>query len=200
MTFQRAELTFPFDLVWLATSANAFRTDVLRQILPIPEREFSECADWYLVHLTALLGNVVSLDDVAAYYRVHGGNRYEPQEPTLDLEHVRQTVAYAAETTRAIVRLAGELGLPQPYERILSVSDLSNRLVSLKLDPLLHPIRTDRVWRLLIDGIRATARRFDVRWPMKLLFFGWFTTMAAAPRPVARRLAQFFLFPSGARP
>ena len=112
-------MVFPFDLVWLPTSANAFRADVLRRILPIPEREYPVCADWYLVHLAALVGNVVSLEDVAAYYRVHGGNRYEPQEPsTLDLEHVRQTVGYAAETTRALVRLAGELGLAQPYDRL----------------------------------------------------------------------------------
>jgi glycosyltransferase involved in cell wall biosynthesis len=88
----RAELTFPFDLVWLATSANAFDAGALRRIMPVPEGDFAECPDWYLVHLTPLLGRVASLDAVAAYYRVHGGNRYEPQEPALDLAHVRRTI------------------------------------------------------------------------------------------------------------
>src|SRR5262249_1988198 len=55
---RRAELCFPFDLTWLAMSANAFRTERLRQILPIPEGDYRICADWYLVHLTALLGLV----------------------------------------------------------------------------------------------------------------------------------------------
>jgi glycosyltransferase involved in cell wall biosynthesis len=192
---RHAELVFPFDLAWLPTSANAFRAEVLRRIFPIPERDFVICADLYLVHLTALLGPVVSLDDVAAYYRVHGGNRYEPQKSMLDLERVRQSVVYSAATTRALERLADELGLERPYDRILSVSDLSNRLVSLKLEPELHPIRTDRIGRLVLDGWHAAARRFDVSWAMKSLYVGWFATMAAAPRPLARRLAEYLIFP-----
>jgi glycosyltransferase involved in cell wall biosynthesis len=191
----RAELTFPFDLVWMPNGASAFTADALRRILPMPEQEFATCADWYVVHLTPLLGRVASLDDVAACYRVHGANRYEPQTPQLDLEHVRQSVRYAAVTTRALERLADDLGLKRPYRRILSVSDLSNRLVSLKLEPELHPIRTDRAWRLAIDGMRAAARRFDVAWPMKLLYVGWFFTIAAAPRLLARRVAGSFLVP-----
>ena len=56
-----AELAYPFDIPWAATSANAFRTGLLRRILPIPEAEYPVSgADWYLVHLTALLGPVVS--------------------------------------------------------------------------------------------------------------------------------------------
>src|SRR5262245_14758900 len=189
----RAELTFPFDLVWMPNGASAFTAGALRRILPMPEQDFATCADWYVVHLTPLLGRVVSLDDVAACYRVHGANRYEPQTPRLDLEHVRQSVRYSAVTTRALERLADDLGLKRPYRRILSVSDLSNRLVSLKLEPELHPIRTDRAWGLALDGRRAAARRFDVAWPMKLLYIGWFFTMAAAPRPLGRRLAGSFL-------
>ena len=73
------ELAFPFDLAWMATSANAFRADALRRILPIPEDEFRTCADWYLVHLMALLGPVVSLGSVGGSYRIHGANNYEPQ-------------------------------------------------------------------------------------------------------------------------
>ena len=39
-TCASAELAFPFDLVWLPTSANAFRAEALREILPIPEAAF----------------------------------------------------------------------------------------------------------------------------------------------------------------
>jgi len=161
----------------------------------MPEREFASCADWYVVHLTPLLGPVASVDHVAAYYRVHGGNQHEPQAATLDVEHIRRTVAYSAVTTRAIERLADELRLGRPYERILSVADLSNRLVSLKLAPRLHPIRTDRTWTLTRDGMRAIARRHDVSWPMKVLYVGWFVTMAVAPRPLGRRIAEYLVFP-----
>ena len=109
---RRAELVFPFDLVWLPMSASAFRIDALRRIMPIPEAEYPVCgADWYLVHLVALLGDVRSLDDIAACYRVHGDNRYEPENPTLDLDHVRHGLVHAAATTRALTGLADEIGL-----------------------------------------------------------------------------------------
>jgi glycosyltransferase involved in cell wall biosynthesis len=188
-----AELTFPFDLVWLPNGASAYRGDALRRILPIPEDTFATCPDWYVVHLTALLGEVVSLDEVGASYRVHGANRYELPSGTLDLQHVRQAVSYSAATKAALERFTGELGLTPPHDRILSVADLANRLVSLKLEPDRHPLAGDRVGRLAFDGLRAARRRFDVGWPLKLSFMGWFVLMALAPRSVAQRLAYLLL-------
>jgi Glycosyl transferase family 2 len=193
---RHAELVFPFDLVWLPMSATSFRTDALRRILPIPEAEWPVCgADWYLKHLTPLLGTVVSLSEVGACYRVHGANRYEPESPALDLEHVRHGLRHADSTARALTRLAAELGLARPYDRILSVADLSNRLVSLKLDPRRHPFPSDSLMSLAIDGTRAAGRRTDVSWPLKLLYGSWFWVMAALPAAAARRLAGLFLFP-----
>jgi hypothetical protein len=191
----RSELAFPFDLVWLATSGNAFRTDALRRVLPIPERDFASCPDWYLVHLTPLLGRVASLTEVGAFYRVHGANSYEPAEARLDLAHVRQTIAYAALTADALGKLADRLGLDRPAGPVLSVSDLANRLLSRKLDPARHPNRTDRVWPLAVAGARAAGRRFDVAISMKILYVAWFTATAAAPRPLARILGELLLFP-----
>jgi hypothetical protein len=191
----RAELVFPFDLVWLATSGNAFRAEALRRIVPIPERDFASFPDWYLVHLTTLLGPVVSLTEVGAFYRVHGGNSYEQAEPRLDLDHVRQTVTYAAATTRALEELADALELERPNGPILSVSDLANRLVSRKLEPARHPNRSDSVWRLGVAGTRAARRRFDVSISMKVLYIAWFTATAVAPRALARTFAELLLFP-----
>jgi hypothetical protein len=191
----RAELAFPFDLVWLATSGNAFRTDALRRIVPIPEPDFGACPDWYLVHLTPLLGRVVSLTEVGAFYRVHGANSYEQAEPRLDLTHVRQTIAYAAVTAQALGKLADELALEGPPGPVLSVSDLANRLLSRKLDPARHPNRTDRVWPLAVAGTRSAARRFDVSISMKVLYVAWFMGTAAAPRALARPLGELLLFP-----
>ncbi len=98
---REAELAYPYDLVWMATSANAFRAEAVRRILPIPVEQFPVTgADWYLVHLTALLGRVVSLDTVGAGYRVHGDNSYELAAGRLDLDHLRQAIGFAASTSR----------------------------------------------------------------------------------------------------
>jgi glycosyltransferase involved in cell wall biosynthesis len=191
----QAVLAFPFDLVWLPVSGNAFRLDALRRIFPIPEHEYPRCgADWYLVHLTSLLGSVVSLEGVGASYRVHGHNAYELQSPRLDLNHVRTTIGYADTTARALARLADELGYERP-DPILSLSDLANRLLSRKLEPAFHPLPADRPWRLVADAVRATARRFDVPWSMKPIFVAWFAATAASPRPVVRWLGDLFMFP-----
>jgi hypothetical protein len=192
---RRAELSFPFDLAWLPTSANAFRVETLRGILPIPEQAYPVCgADWYLIHLMTLLGPVASLEEVSGSYRVHGGNSYEPAAPSLELGHVRETIGYARATSEALLRLAGELDLPRP-DRILSLADLGNRIVSLRLEPEQHPIPSDRVSRLLADSVRAARRRTNVSAPMKLAFVAWFAAIAMAPKRLARRLAVLFFFP-----
>lgn len=189
-----AELAYPFDLVWMATSANAFRASALRQIMPIPEEPFRTCADWYLVHLTALLGRVVSLPEVLGSYRLHGANNYEPQTAEVDLDHIRQTIHYAEATSKELLELAAELDLPRP-RRILSLADLANRMISLRLAPERHPLPGDRVGGLLRAALGAVRRRDNVGLAMKAMFVAWFTAMAVAPRPLARQLAVLFLFP-----
>lgn len=191
---RRSELAFPYDLVWLATSGNAFRAGAVRRVLPIPEDEYRICADWYLVHLTTLLGDVLSLDDVCASYRLHGANSYEPQAAQLDLGHLRTNVVLAQATSKALLELAAELGL-EPPRRILSLADLANRMISLRLEPARHPIATDSPSSLRHDAADATRRRTGISAAMKAMFATWFAAMALAPRPLARRLATLFLFP-----
>ena len=193
-----AELAFPFDLPWLPGGGSAFRSDAVRRILPIPEQDYPrQGADWYLVHLTALLGNAAWLDEACARYRVHGRNGYL-QGSRLDLAHVRDSITYADATSRALAELADELGLDHA-EPILSFSDLANRLISLRLEPRLHPRRDDHVGRLVADSVRAVGRRFDVSWPVKLGMVMWALAVAVAPRPVVRRLAELLLLPEGRR-
>ena len=134
-TSAAAELAFPFDLPWLPGGGTGFRTEAVRRILPIPAADYPRSgADWYLVHLTALLGEAALLDEVCASYRVHGGNAYELERDEIDLDHVREAIVFAAATTRSLEALADELGLERP-RRILSFADLANRLVSLRLEP-----------------------------------------------------------------
>jgi hypothetical protein len=191
----RSELAFPYDLVWMSTSANAFRAEPLRRVLPIPEQDFRLCADWYLVHLTTLLGKVVSLGEVGGSYRLHGANSYEPQSPEVDLAQLRKSICFARDTSRELLRLAGELGIPRP-ERILSLADLANRMISLRLDPKLHPIPGDRRLGLVLDSVRAARRRANVSAAMKPAFVAWFVAMSLSPRRLARTLAELFLFPA----
>ncbi len=192
---RRAELAFPFDLPWLPGGGTGFRSEAVRRILPIPAAAYPRSgADWYLVHLTSLLGEAALLDEVCASYRVHGGNAYEQARDEIDLDHVREAIVFAAATTCSLEALADELRLERP-RRILSYSDLANRLVSLRLALERHPVAGERRGALLADAVRATHRRFDVSVPMKALLIAWFALEAVVPRRFARPLAELFLFP-----
>jgi hypothetical protein len=192
---RQAELAYPFDLPWLPGGGTGFRTEAVRRILPIPAADYPRSgADWYLVHLTALLGEAALLDEICAEYRVHGGNAYERERDEIDLDHVREAIVFAAATTRSLEALADELQLQGPRP-ILSYADLANRLVSMKLAPGRHPLPSDRSGPLFADALRAVRRRADVSLPMKALLVGWFALEAIAPRVLARPLAGVFLFP-----
>jgi hypothetical protein len=193
---RRAELTFPFDIAWMATSGNAFPAAVLREIMPMPELDYRIGADSYLQHLTALLGPVVSLDVVGVHRRVHGENAYEQlATASLDLEHIHETIREARVTLVQLEGLATRLGLHRPLGPILSVSDLACRLISLRLDRKRHPVPGDDRVRVALAGARAALRRFDVRPPMRVVFCAWFLATAVAPRRSALWLGHLFLFP-----
>lgn len=190
----REELCRPFDMTWMSTSGNAFPRWVLERLLPIPEIDFFHCADWYLCHLSPLLGPVVSLEEAGALYRIHGRNSYQPVSSALDLVQIRKSVVYAATTQRHIDLVAGELGLARDRPS-MSVADLANRLISKRFEPEGHPIPTDTVTSLVSDGCKAALRRFDVGFPVRWAFCAWFVLMGVAPRMIASVLAERFLFP-----
>jgi glycosyltransferase involved in cell wall biosynthesis len=192
---RREALAFPFDVPWMATSGNAFASASLRRILPVPEAEFWILADWYVVHLSSLLGRVVSLEEVGAYRRVHSRNLHELAEPVLDLGHLHETIACAASTRRYLQDLARSLGIGDERTTVTAFSDVANRLISFRLAPESHPIPSDERYALIVGGVRASLRRFDVSPLMRLLFILWLFAEALAPRAVASRLAEAFLFP-----
>jgi glycosyltransferase involved in cell wall biosynthesis len=195
---RRHVLTFPFDMIWMATSGNAFSARVLRHIFPVPEPSFRILADFYLAHVTPLFGAVVFLDYVGAYYRVHGSNNYHIASPTLDLDYIRNTITHSIQTTMYIRKFADQLGFygkTRGMNNILSVSTLSKRMVSLKLDRSGHPIQDDTILKLFLLGIKASFQRFDVSWTMRILYVLWFVAMLFAPKPLVRWLVVKLSFP-----
>ncbi|CAN5581849.1 glycosyltransferase family 2 protein [soil metagenome] len=192
------ELRSPFDIAWLPMSGVAFPRWVLQRLLPMPADQFRILADMYLQHLAALLGPVVSANWIGGSYRIHGDNNYEPPEARLQLDQLRQTIAFAATTRHHLLRLAGELALGRPND-ILSVADLANRVVSHRLDPERHPVADDKRMRLASDGVRAATRRTDVTPTMRAGFMLWFLAVTFAPRRVVVPLAEVFLFPERRR-
>ena len=191
-------LNFPFDMTWMATSGNAFSANALKKILPIPEQDFPIMADFYLSHLVPLLGLVTFMTEIGAYYRLHSSNNFARKTRELDLSQIRGFITYAQKTCGYIERFANMRQLstkPEKVKNLSSVSILSKRFTSLKLEPEQHPIADDTAWGLFRAGVTASWLRFDVSWPMRVLYILWFTAMLPAPRPVAYWLASIFSIP-----
>jgi hypothetical protein len=192
-----ATARFPFDLARPATSGNAFSARVLRQIAPIPTGGMT-AADWYVVYVAALYGPVGAIDEPLGSYRVHGGNQHARGSASLDLDHVRATIERTRRAKGYLEAAAPRAGIEWDA-RDASMCEVADRAISVKLDPSRHPIEGDTLTGLVALGARAAARRFDVGIAMKLVFVGWLVCLAAAPRPLARRIAEVFVFPERRR-
>ena len=193
-----ATVRFPFDLARPATSGNAFSRQVLREIAPVQGIGLG-AADWYVVHVATLYGPVGAIDEPLAFYRLHGENTYETTDATLDLEHVRKTIRWNAATRRFIQDAARQLGLPCD-PRDASMCEVADRTISLKLDRGHHPISGDTLPHLVALGARSASRRFDIGPLMRVGFIAWLTALVVSPRPLARWLAEIFVFPERREP
>lgn len=194
-----AQRRYGFDLSWAATSGNLFPRATLKALLPIPERQFPIGADWYLQHLSPLLGPVVSLREPGTLRRVHGANAYEQSaDAAIDLRHIRRSIVWTERTTAAMRAFSADRG-DTAYKGPRAVSSAADRAISVRLDRHRHPIGGDGRLRVLRDGLQAAAGRDDCAPLMRLAFAGWFCAMTVVPRPLARTLARWWLFPEQRR-
>ena len=190
----RATLRTPFDAAWLPTSGNAFSAAALRRILPIPEDDYRLCADWYLVHVSSLVGPVAAIDAPLARYRVHGANGFtrgelastSPISPTPSA--TRRSRAATCSGTRASPASTTTSAGPRrcatsPTGRCCSGSRPGAPPTRFPSGPRCGSERGPAP----DGGTSASA--------MKVVFLLWLAAMLAAPRAVARWLGELFLLP-----
>jgi hypothetical protein len=185
---------------WPPTSGNAFSAWSLRRILPMPEEEFRVNADYYLTRVNALCGTVLALDEVGAYYRVHGANRHFTDR--VDLDQIRRQVVLTAAARAHIGAFAHRQGSGDSVGTTLEDDDeifLAQRLISCKLDSKNHPIAEDRSGVLWRRGLRAALRRSCLSFPVRAIHVLWFLGMGLLPRGMARPLAKQFFPPTRRR-
>lgn len=189
-------LTNAFDLVWPPLSAQVFRRNALEQVLPIPELEFRTLADWYISHAISLLGEVVAVERVGAYYRLHGGNAYLLGPAGDALEQIRTSIVHAERTTIHLDRIARAHGLIPPGRVEVSTSTAARRLISVRLDPDRHPVPRDPRWKPWLHGVQALRRQGGLTPRIRAFMLAWFSLTAVAPRAAVRGLGDRFLRPA----
>ena len=181
----------PDDLVWMPTTGNAFRADVLARIMPMPTADYRICADYYLSNLTAAHGRVAVLEQPGGSYRVHGGNQHYAERWSMDA--VRANVTRTSATHRHLIeecRKLGLAGLPDDPDAVRSVTAAAFRLVSLRLDASRHPVARDTRRSLTRLGVAAAFGRHDESASRRAGMALWFVAAGLAPRATVPRLAR----------
>lgn len=189
------------NYAWQPSSANAHPAWVLLELLPIPEKEYPTNCDSYLAELVPLLGPVCSLDDIGLRYRLHGANDFAGRR--VNPERLRMKLDQLTRNHSQFHSLATRLGIegvsPDPTAA-LDPAFITFRLASLKLDPARHPLPTDRPSMLVVRGVKAVLRHPHLSVRDRFRRTLWFLAVGPAPRPLARRLIDFYLPDGPSRP
>lgn len=185
----RSQISTGINYVWPPTSGNAFSSEALRKIMPIPEDTYRLSADVYLNTVAIALGAIISLEEVGVMYRVHGNNSTVNTSRSIDLPDLRNHLLGVSELHNVI-----EEQLQQNLElKNKDFGFLVGRVISCKLDASGHPFE-ENLLRLCLTGI-ADATRSSMSFYQKILFVLWFICMPILPKPIARYVSSKLVFP-----
>jgi glycosyltransferase involved in cell wall biosynthesis len=187
-----------YNYAWAPTSGNAFKAEILRQILPMPTEVHQIAADAYLNLITAVYGEVVPLRRIGGGYRVHGQNGFYFGRHEVDLAQLRRLILITAEIQTQQRELFQTLY--QIDAKTLGKWDcgsFKNKAILLKLSPETYPF-TDRLSILCWQGCIAILHN-PVGWRAKVSHIVWFALVPFVSTPIAHILTNALLYPESRR-
>jgi hypothetical protein len=137
-------------------SGNAFRKSFLDKIMPIADEAlYRHAPDGYTTGLAGLHGGVLSISEILGYYRVHGDN-YGGESGIKSLQQLHHMFM------RDIKREDSQHAFGDHFNFHFS-TDRSRfcpghtklRLLSRRIRPDLHPVKTDNVFSLVLCGLAS---------------------------------------------
>ena len=176
--------------VWPPTSGNAYSRWFLERVMPLSTDLFPQATDGALNTVAPLYGDVVSINKVLGYYRVHDSN----MQNVPIAERIRVGIRYTRREAEYIRAHAMRLGIELPPDLLHEMIHLEGRIASLKLDPARHPVPGDTLRGLLGPALRKLARQEErtTRRAFRLL---WLLAVVVSPRKLCERLIAFRFVP-----
>lgn len=171
------------------TSGNAFCRRFLEKVLPIPESEWKDDADCYLVFLAPFHGPVIALPEALARYRVHGTSLTSATAGgRLRVEKLRKRLQSDIRQQKLLDGYANLLGYSMTRDAVLSgVAHYKTRLASLKSDPARHPFPEDTPFGVGLKLVRSVWSE-DRPIVGRLAFSVWVGLVASAPKQLSKSL------------
>jgi glycosyltransferase involved in cell wall biosynthesis len=174
------------------TSGNAYGRFFLARVMPVPKVHAG--ADGPLNTLAPLYGEVVTLDRVLGYYRVHGAN--DGAQAALAADKFQRFIRHDQHRAELLREHARRLGIAisgDPLER--AILHLQYRLASLRLLPEAHPVPGETVAGVVRRAL-AAAWGSEERLPARLAIIAWFLAAGLLPGAAARRLIAWRFVPA----
>ncbi|OAP36862.1 glycosyl transferase [Sinorhizobium glycinis] len=176
------------------TSGLAFARSALERIMPVPEQEFRQGGDGYLVTLAPLYGKVKSIDTCLGAYRMHGNNHSTFSEKLG--QRARWRVEHDFHRLQALAHQAGDIGLEVPPDANLrDPTHIEERLASLCVDSQRHPVAEDSRLSLAAAGA-AASMEMNVSLRRRAMLAAWFLSVGLLPRRMAQAVLSWKLVAS----
>lgn len=175
------------------TSGNALNRSVLEKLFPIPDA-YKLTADDYLSFQVPFYGDVVAIEEPLGAYRIHDNNQWALA--TVTSSRFQRFVRHDLQNFSLLTQKAKEFGyeIPSDLEQ-RSIGRLWSRIISLRLDPKNHPIKSDRLFNVMYCGIRSLWKYSDFNWQKRVFYSTWFMWVGLLPLPLAKPAIAWFYAP-----
>ena len=173
-------------------SGNAYARAAIEAIFPVPAKAFSYGADGYVNAAVPFFGEVRAIDERLGAYRIHGRNYSTMESSGLDVGLFHYFIRHQLATEQVIVERARASGYrARPGLMLHNAAHVEARLASLRLDPMSHPVPTDRRLELTMRGVVATWRYVDVSVVRRVADTASFLAVGLFPRSVASNVISW---------
>ncbi|MHB1677544.1 MAG: glycosyltransferase family 2 protein [Sulfuriferula sp.] len=171
-------------------SGNAFSRHSLEKYFPMDEAEWRIAADTYPIILAPYLGKVEILDGTGGVYRIH---KKLGQQEKFVLNNSPSTpwasVERSYQSKRLILKALIEHGLISSQSfHFYSPAEVKIRLISLRVDPHLHPIVSDSSFKVLYAGFMAIFNWPDYAFKTRMGYAIWMIGVALSPQFLAEKM------------
>jgi hypothetical protein len=165
-------------------SGNAYSRMALTHVFPIPD-EYKTTADDYLMISTPFYGEIVGIEEPLGAYRIHNSNQWALT--SVSGSRFRRFVQHDLQNFALLQQRAKEFGFEVPLDlEMRSLGRLWSRLASLRLEPQLHPVSSDRSLKLIYWGLRSLWKFSGFNWQKRIIYSIWFFWVGLMPVPLAK--------------
>jgi glycosyltransferase involved in cell wall biosynthesis len=169
-------------------SGNAYRKSFLDEIMPIADAElYRRATDGYTTGLAGIAGKIVSIAEILGFYRVHGDNQ-GGEGGVKSVQQLHHMFMRDIKRERSQHAFGDHFNFHFPEDRSRYCPGHTKlRLLSRRMLPHEHPIKTDGVGNLLMYGLLSAVRFPHLKLHQRLVVGVGFLALGLLPRWVLRR-------------